>query len=129
MTARYCFIAASLAGLSGVILGAFGSHALQGSLPAALLKIWHTAVLYQFVHTLALMFVGILLIQRPALKSLNMAAMAFALCIIFFSGSLYLLALTQVSKLGVITPLGGILFMIGWAALLVSSIRWHQSPD
>ncbi|SEQ53917.1 Uncharacterized membrane protein YgdD, TMEM256/DUF423 family [Solimonas aquatica] len=104
-------------GFSGVALGAFGAHALRARLPADLLQIWHTAVEYQFYHALALLAVGILA-QRTATPGLGVATICFALGVLLFSGSLYALALSGVRGLGAITPLGGLLFLCGWLALL-----------
>ena len=127
MTPRSCLIIASLAGLTGVMLGAFGSHVLQSQLTEALLKVWHTAVLYQFIHALALTCVALLLIQQPQSRSLKVAAGAFTLGILLFSGSLYILAMTQIGKLGIITPMGGVSFLVGWAALLVAALKWQNA--
>ncbi len=126
MTARSCLLFASLSGMVAVALGAFGSHALKVSLPANLLQVWHTAVAYQFTHTLALLAVALLLLQSPDSKSLKLAAAAFSLGILLFSGSLYILALSQQSRFGMITPIGGLSFLLGWACLFISAWRWQK---
>jgi uncharacterized membrane protein YgdD (TMEM256/DUF423 family) len=115
-------LAAALAGFSGVGLGAVGAHAF-----AALLAqnnradTYQTAVLYHLVHALALLAVAILSRQAPA-PSLNVAAAAFVAGIFLFSGSLYVLALGNVRVMGAIAPLGGIAFLVGWAALGYSAL-------
>jgi uncharacterized membrane protein YgdD (TMEM256/DUF423 family) len=109
-------------GLLGVALGAFGAHALKKSLSADALALWRTAVEYQFWHALALVAVG-LLARDQAMPALKLSAAAFAAGVLLFSGSLYLLALTGVRGLGAVTPLGGLLLLAAWAALLYAAIR------
>jgi uncharacterized membrane protein YgdD (TMEM256/DUF423 family) len=111
----------ALYGLLGVALGAFGAHALKARLTGELLPIWKTAVEYHFWHALALVLVGVLALQRPA-TALNVAGGAFALGVLIFSGSLYALALSGVRGLGAVTPIGGVLLIVGWAALLWAAV-------
>ncbi|HET9679182.1 MAG TPA: DUF423 domain-containing protein [Gammaproteobacteria bacterium] len=128
MSAKFCLLAASLMGASGVLLGAFGAHALQARLSSTALGIWETAVLYHFIHALALLGVGVWLMQAPAplLPSLlKWAAVLFLVGIVIFSGSLYLLALTNIRWLGAITPLGGLMFIAGWVLLAIEAWRLH----
>lgn len=108
---------AAAAGFLGVALGAFGAHALKARLTPDLLDVWKTAVEYQMFHVAALLAVGILVRQVPS-SLLHAAAGCFALGILVFSGSLYALALSGVRMLGAITPIGGLLFLAGWALLL-----------
>ena len=99
-------------------LGAFGAHALKGTLTAnAATEVWKTAVLYQFVHALALLVLATLPATSRAISSLFIAG------IVIFSGSLYLLALTNIKQLGAITPLGGLCFLAGWVCLVVRPPR------
>ncbi|MEI6071997.1 MAG: DUF423 domain-containing protein [Verrucomicrobiae bacterium] len=96
-------------GFSGVALGAFGAHGFKAILAAnGTAPIWQTAVLYHLVHAAASLWAGE---RRP------LVARLWALGILFFSGSLYVLALTNVLWLGMITPVGGILLLLGWAML------------
>jgi len=111
----------ALYGLLGVALGAFGAHALKARLTSELLPIWKTAVEYHFWHALALLAVGLLALQRPG-TALNVAGGAFALGVLIFSGSLYALALSGVRGLGAITPIGGVLLIVGWAPLLWGAV-------
>ena len=123
MTAARLFLLCGAAyGLLGVACGAFGAHALRARLAPDLLAVFHTGVEYQFYHAFALLAVGVLLLIRPA-AGLNIAGCCFALGVLLFSGSLYALALSGVRWLGAITPLGGVLFLAGWAALLWSVLR------
>jgi len=111
----------ALYGLLGVALGAFGAHALKARLAGDLLPTWRTAVEYHFWHALALVLVGVLALQRPG-TALNVAGGAFALGVLIFSGSLYALALSGVRALGAVTPIGGVLLLVGWAALLWAAV-------
>jgi uncharacterized membrane protein YgdD (TMEM256/DUF423 family) len=113
---RTLFIAA-VSGLIVVLLGAFGAHALETRIPAALLDTWQTAVQYQMFHTLALVGVGILQ-REPALQAALQRVAAFFLAgIVIFCGSLYVLALSGLTWLGMVTPIGGLLFLAGWLQL------------
>jgi uncharacterized membrane protein YgdD (TMEM256/DUF423 family) len=113
---------ASMYGFLAVMLGAFGAHALKERLSPDLLAIWRTAVEYHFYHALALLAVGLLARQLQA-GLLTVAGACFALGVLVFSGSLYALALSGVRVLGAITPLGGLLFLVGWACLSVAALK------
>ena len=115
--ARRCIFWGALFGLSGVMIGAFGAHDLKALLTPDQLAIYHTGVDYQFVHALALLLLGALA-QHQTPKAWQLAATLFIAGVFFFSGSLYLLVLTDISWLGAITPIGGTSFIAGWAALL-----------
>lgn len=109
-------------GLLGVAFGAFGAHALRARLAPDLLAVFHTGVEYQFYHAFALLAVGVLLLVKPV-PALPVAGWCFALGVLLFSGSLYALALSGTRWLGAITPLGGLLFLIGWGALFWAVLR------
>jgi uncharacterized membrane protein YgdD (TMEM256/DUF423 family) len=119
---RTSSVAAALAGAVAVVLGAFGAHALRASLDAQSLATWHTAVDYQFWHAFALLATGVLARTRASL-ALRVAAVSFAVGIVLFCGSLYLLALGAPRGFGAITPLGGVAFIIGWLALALHAWR------
>lgn len=102
--------------LLGVAAGAFGAHGLRARLSADMLAVWETAARYQLYHALALLAVALAAARWPA-AAWGAAGWLFAAGILVFSGSLYLLALTGVRWLGAITPLGGLCFLAGWAAL------------
>ena len=112
----------AVAGFLGIASGAFGAHALKARLPAELLAVWKTAVEYQLYHALALLLVGLLAAQRPGV-GYGAVMVCFALGILLFSGSLYAYALSGVRSLGMITPIGGLLFLAGWALLAWSFLR------
>lgn len=113
-------LGAALAGL-GVGLGAFGAHGLKNRLGPELLAVFETGVRYQLTHAMALLAVGLIAARWPS-KPVSVAGFCFALGIFWFSGSLYALALTGIRKFGALTPIGGLLFLIGWAALLAAPL-------
>lgn len=111
-------IVGSISGMLSVMIGAFGAHALQSTLEAnQRLETFETAVKYQFYHSLALIILGLLMLHVQH-KGFNIAGYGFIIGIIIFSGSLYTLSLTGFTKLGAITPLGGLAFIIGWGSMI-----------
>jgi|SRR5690606_7563319 uncharacterized membrane protein YgdD (TMEM256/DUF423 family) len=114
--ARLWLLFAAFAGFTGVALGAFAAHGLKQRLSAEYLAVFQTGTQYQLIHALALLAVGLLALQAPG-RLVNLAGAAFALGIVLFSGSLYLLTLSGLGKLGMITPLGGLCFLAGWLCL------------
>ena len=123
MTLKIAFIFASLAGALGVVLGAFGAHALRGSIEPRLLETFQTAVQYQLIHALALLLVSLAMGWLGQSLSFEISAYAFMAGIILFSGSLFGLVLTEMRWLGPVTPLGGFCLIVGWLALLVGGFR------
>lgn len=119
---RVFLLLGAVYGLLGVAFGAFGAHALRERLAPDLLAVYRTGVEYQFYHAFALLAVGLLCSVRPV-PGLGVAGWCFAAGVLLFSGSLYLLALSGTRWLGAVTPLGGVLFMAGWAALIWSQLR------
>ncbi|MGL6242997.1 DUF423 domain-containing protein [Pseudomonas sp.] len=113
---------AAFFGFTSVALGAFAAHGLKNRLTPEYLAIFHTGVTYQLVHTLALLGVALLATQIPG-RLVTWAGASFAIGILLFSGSLYLLTLTGVSKLGIVTPFGGLAFLIGWFCLGLAAWR------
>jgi len=105
-----------------VALGAFGSHSLKDVLDEYGKSIWEKAVLYHMIHAIALILVGILQYYFKNI-SFALSGYLFILGILLFSGSLYFLAVTQTKFLGMITPLGGLCFLAGWASLIHSFTR------
>ncbi|MGF9906346.1 MULTISPECIES: DUF423 domain-containing protein [Brevibacillus] len=109
----------SISGFLSVALGAFGAHALKEKLDAYSLGIFHTGVTYQTTHALALVLVALLLKWYPDSSGLVWAGWCFTAGTLIFSGSLYTLAMTGIKVLGAITPIGGVLFLAGWALLAI----------
>ncbi|MFD2044375.1 DUF423 domain-containing protein [Ornithinibacillus salinisoli] len=103
-------------GFLAVALGAFGAHGLEGKLSEKALKTWEKAVNYQMFHTMALFVVG-LLIARIESVGMMWAGWLFFLGILLFSGSLYIYSVSGLKTFAMITPLGGVAFLIGWILL------------
>jgi uncharacterized membrane protein YgdD (TMEM256/DUF423 family) len=99
-----------------VAAGAFGAHALKSRLSSDMLSVFETGARYQAYHSLALLAVALLLRTAPS-KAATAAGWCFMLGVYFFSGSLYALALSGIKLFGAITPIGGLLFLAGWACL------------
>jgi uncharacterized membrane protein YgdD (TMEM256/DUF423 family) len=117
-------VSGALAGLLAVLLGAFAAHGLRGHLDIVLLGSFKTGVQYQMYHALALVLIGVLARLYPAQRLLRWSGVLFMTGILLFSGSLYMLALTQISWFGPITPLGGLAFMAGWLALAYAATKF-----
>lgn len=117
---RWALIAAGVSGLLAVALGAFGAHALRDLLGADMRAVFETASHYHFVHTLALLLAAIAPVAGVPRGPLVLVCLAWSFGIVVFSGSLYLLAVTGIGWLGAITPIGGLAFLLGWAALIVA---------
>lgn len=117
------FLLAGISGFLAVALGAFGAHGLKQRLSADMMAVYETAVQYHFYHTLALLAVALLLQQGVQSAALKASVWLFGLGIVVFSGSLYALALSGVKVLGAITPIGGVLFLLGWACLAYAGFR------
>ena len=118
-------ISGAIHGFLAVALGAFAAHALKDVLDDYGASIWDTAIQYQMFHAGALILVGILMSKAifGEVKSLKVAMVCFNLGIIIFSGSLMLLAFTGVKVLGAITPIGGVLFLIGWLMIIKTAMK------
>ncbi|PKV64068.1 uncharacterized membrane protein YgdD (TMEM256/DUF423 family) [Polaribacter sp. Hel1_33_96] len=113
-----CFL-----GLSAVILGAFGAHALKEILTAEQLLSFETAVRYQMYHAIVLLFVNIF--EGFSAKQKNVISILFFMGVLFFSGSIYLIQLTSITAKSIwfVTPLGGFFFVIGWVSMMVIFIK------
>ncbi len=110
-------VLAAINGFVAVSLGAFAAHGLKSMLGPDLLATFQTGVQYHMYHALAMLAVGILVVQFPAQAGLRVAGYLFLAGILIFSGSLYVLALSGIRWLGAITPIGGVAFLAGWATL------------
>ncbi len=122
-------ITASLLGVLAVITGAFGAHGLKAIITSAQLETWHTAVQYNFYHVFALLFLSTF--ARFKNNLIVSAYYFFTFGIVLFSGSLYLLACKDVlglnpgfaNVIGPITPVGGLLFILGWIMVALAALR------
>lgn len=113
-------------GLVAVGLGAFGAHGLKDRVAAELLDTWTTAADYLALHALALLALGLLSAQRPDSKLLPLAALCFMVGALVFSGSLFVLVLTDMRAWGAVTPVGGTLLIAGWTVLAIAV--WRAYP-
>ncbi|HLQ72543.1 MAG TPA: DUF423 domain-containing protein [Bacillota bacterium] len=120
---RLFLVIGAASGFIAVALGAFGAHGLEGKISEASISIWEKAVQYQMFHTFALVAVGLVFakIERP---SLGWSGWLFLIGIILFSGSLYTYALTGVTFFALITPFGGVAFLIGWFLLGFAVVKY-----
>ncbi len=115
--------------LTSVAMGAFGAHALRGSLDESSMRAFEVSVNYQMTHGLALLLIVALIIVWNDSKLLLASGSLMAAGLLLFCGSLYALSLTQVRQLGplpvgIITPIGGVCFIAGWFILLLAAIRY-----
>jgi uncharacterized membrane protein YgdD (TMEM256/DUF423 family) len=117
---RTFLLVGALAGGLGVALGAFGAHGLRGRLGPDMLAVFETGVRYHMYHALAIVLVAALALRLES-RWLPTAGWAFTAGILLFSGSLYALALTGITVLGAITPLGGLAFLVGWGCLILAA--------
>ena len=118
-------ISGAIHGFLAVALGAFAAHALEDMLDDYSTGIWDTAIQYQMFHAAALILVGILMSNAilGEVKQLKIAMICFNAGIVIFAGSLMVLALTGIGILGAITPIGGVLFLIGWIMVIMSVVK------
>ena len=120
MDRTFLFLGA-LAGFLGVGFGAFGAHALRGRLSPEMLVVFETGVRYHMYHALALLLTSVMAARMTGWL-VTTAGWSFTVGIFFFSGSLYALALSGVTVLGAVTPLGGVAFLAGWGCLIAAGI-------
>jgi len=120
-------LTASFFGVVAVLLGAFGAHGLKALIDSSSMEIWQKGVEYQFYHTFALLYLSTFARYRN--KLINIAYFCFTFGIILFSGSLYLLAtrsilhLDFINLIGPLTPIGGLLFVLGWIMLFFAAFK------
>ncbi|MTW22386.1 DUF423 domain-containing protein [Allochromatium palmeri] len=117
----------AVGGLLTVALGAFGAHGLKGRVDPALLANWQTAADYLGLHALAILACGLTLLHRPEAGLVHWAALAFAVGVCLFSGSLFVMTLTGLRQLGMITPIGGVILILAWALLAIGAARLAPS--
>jgi uncharacterized membrane protein YgdD (TMEM256/DUF423 family) len=119
---RTFLLVGAVLGFLGVAFGAFGAHALKTRLSAEMLVVFETGVRYQMYHALAILIVAAAIGHIGNARLLSMAGWSFAGGVLLFSGSLYALTLSGVGVLGAITPIGGVLFLVGWACLALFAL-------
>jgi uncharacterized membrane protein YgdD (TMEM256/DUF423 family) len=124
---KFALLSGSLFAMISIVLGAFGAHYLKSIFTPELLLSFETGVRYQFYHAVALLFVG--LFQQFAYQSMKWVTRFFVAGIILFSGSIYLLCLFKsngtigLKGLGILTPIGGVLFILAWILLSISILQ------
>jgi uncharacterized membrane protein YgdD (TMEM256/DUF423 family) len=111
-------IISAVSGFTAVAIGAFGAHGLREKLSAEMLEVYKTGVLYQFIHTIVLLILSL----NNFIKG-KIASIFFLAGIILFSFSLYLYSTSGIHFFAIITPVGGVCFLIGWFWLIVEVIR------
>jgi uncharacterized membrane protein YgdD (TMEM256/DUF423 family) len=107
-----------------VALGAFGAHILEGRMEPKYIEIWGKGVTYQMLHAVGLLIIGVLLGNVPASSLLSWSGWLMFIGIVLFSGSLYILSVTQISVLGAITPLGGVAFLAAWVLVIIAAVKY-----
>ena len=122
-TARIFIALGSLNAALAVILGAFGAHYLRSRLTEVSLAVYQTGVHYHFYHALGLILAGIIIMQNAPSPTFRWSGWLMLTGIILFSGSLYLLSITNIRWLGAVTPFGGMAFIIAWLALFAGIIK------
>lgn len=120
--AKWMIVLGAVSGFVSVAAGAFGAHALKARLPPDLLAIFETGARYQMYHALALVLIGVFGLARPS-ALLDGAGYAMLAGTLLFSGSLYVLALTDTRWLGAVTPFGGVAFLVGWALCALAALK------
>jgi uncharacterized membrane protein YgdD (TMEM256/DUF423 family) len=116
MNWRFWALAGSIAGGLAVVIGAFAAHQLKAILSPESMDIFKTAHFYQMFHAIALILNGFAAMKSD-LRAFQIAGVAFLAGIILFSGSLYTLAISGASWMGMVAPLGGLAFIVGWVFL------------
>lgn len=132
MQGKHLLIIAAIAGFSAVALGAFGAHGLKGSLNPQQLGWWTTAVQYHLVHAVALLGVSVWLQISPndsCSRWLRRTGIMMVLGLVLFSGSLYSMALTDMRALGIVTPFGGLSWLMGWFGLVLAASTLKPSEQ
>ncbi|WLR50768.1 DUF423 domain-containing protein [Bacillus tianshenii] len=116
-------ILGSINAFLSVALGAFGAHGLEGKLSERMMNIWEKGVTYQMFHATGIFITALIAAKLPDSSMVSWAGWMMFIGIILFSGSLYVLSTTGITKLGMITPLGGVSFLVGWTLLALAAYK------
>lgn len=114
-------IISAVSGFTTVALGAFGAHGLKSTISIEMLEIFKTGIFYQFVHTIVLLILSVTNFIKGKISSI-----LFLLGIILFSFSLYLYSTSGIKIFAIITPVGGVCFLIGWLGIIIEVVRKKQ---
>ncbi|MGM9985883.1 MAG: DUF423 domain-containing protein [Bacillaceae bacterium] len=120
---KFFFIAACISAFLSVAIGAFGAHGLEGKVTERMMENWQTGVHYQMFHVIGLLTVAYVSQKVTGTSMTTWAGWMFIIGTVLFSGSLYTMALTNIKMLGAITPIGGIMFLVGWALLAITAFK------
>ena len=123
MTSKSLLISGSIFMALAVVFGAFGAHIIQDMLTPERFQVYQTGVEYHFYHALGLLLLGAVSFHISDSKWISRSGIAFIAGIIIFSGSLYILTLTDTGWLGAVTPLGGVAFILGWIFLVIGTTK------
>ena len=123
LTAKSFLLLGSVNAMLAVIFGAFGAHALKARLDESLLNAFRTGVEYHFYHALGLILIGIIALNLPVNTWIKSSGWMMFAGIVLFSGSLYLLSILNLRWLGMITPIGGLLFILSWLSLSIAIFK------
>jgi uncharacterized membrane protein YgdD (TMEM256/DUF423 family) len=115
------FVLGCLNAFLSVVLGAFGAHGLKDKMNPDMMAVYHTGVEYHMYHALGLLAVGLLADKLGITGQIRAAGWLLQGGIILFSGSLYALSISGIKPLGIITPFGGVAFLIGWILLALAA--------
>jgi uncharacterized membrane protein YgdD (TMEM256/DUF423 family) len=119
---KFWIIISAVSGFTAVAIGAFGAHGMREKLSTEMLEVYKTGVLYQFIHTIVL-----LILSLTNFIKTKIASIFFLAGILLFSFSLYLYSTSGIKFFAMITPVGGVCFLIGWLLLIVEAIRTKES--
>lgn len=131
MKSKTLYIILFTLGASAVMIGAFGAHGLENKIPVESLQNYKTAVYYQFTHVIVGL-ISLILYQQNNIKWFRYASLMFILGILLFSGSLYLLTTRSITGIGItgllgpMTPIGGLLFILGWIFNIIGILKWKE---
>ncbi len=121
--AKFFLLSGALNALLAIMLGAFGAHALREQLQERMLEVFHTASQYHFYHALGLMIIGMLVLQLQPSPWFKWSGWLMLAGILLFSGSLYLLAVSRIGWLGIVTPFGGTAFILAWLSAFIGLLK------
>ena len=123
MNARSIIAAGAVFMALAVVFGAFGAHIVQDMLTPDRFEVYKTGVEYHFYHSLGVLLIGVIMMKMPGNRWLVWSGYSLMAGILIFSGSLYVLTLTDTGWLGAVTPLGGVAFILGWIFLAVGVLK------
>ncbi len=123
MTSKLFLLLGSINMMLAVIIGAFGAHGLKSRLTPDMMAAFQTGSEYHFYHALGLILIGIIALYFPVSVWIKLSGWMMLAGIVLFSGSLYALSILNLKWLGIITPLGGMLFIFSWLTLCIAILK------